>query len=139
MLKAIGVVLIILALALAIVPFFTDCESQGKMITLENGKQISMKCHWAGTAELGVAVPLLFVGAMLLFARRRENATNLGILSIVLGGMAIAFPVWLIGVCAMPTMTCVTAMKPVLISAGAAAAALGVAAVVLSRLSKRLA
>jgi hypothetical protein len=136
--RAIGVVLVILALALAIVPFFADCESQGRMITLENGKQISMKCHWTGRAELGVAVPLLFVGAMLIFARRKETVTDLGIMSVVLGGMAIAFPAGVIGVCAMPTMTCVTAMKPVLISVGAVVAALGVAAVVLSRLSKSL-
>ena len=34
------------------------------------------------------------------------------------------------------TMTCVTAMKPVLISLGAVTAALGIAAVVLSRMSK---
>jgi hypothetical protein len=139
MLKAIGVVLIILALALAIVPFFTDCESQGRLITLDNGKQISMKCHWTGRAELGIGVPLLVVGVLMLFARRRETATDLGVLSVVLGGMAIAFPAGLIGVCATPTMTCVTAMKPVLISAGAVVAALGIAAVVLSRLSKRLA
>ena len=65
MLKAIGIALIIIAVALAIVPFFSDCESDGKMITLENGKQISMKCHWTGRAEIGVAVPLL--------VRRRDD------------------------------------------------------------------
>ena len=40
-----GVALVVLALATAIFPQFTDCESQGKMITLANGKTVSMKCH----------------------------------------------------------------------------------------------
>jgi hypothetical protein len=97
-----------------------------------------MKCHWAGRAEMGVAVPLLLVGVMMILARRKENATNLGILSVALGGMAISFPAGLIGVCSMPGMTCLTAMKPALISLGAVAAALGLAAIVLSRMSKAL-
>jgi hypothetical protein len=132
MLKAIGVLLIILALVLAIAPAFTDCESQDKVITLENGKTISMKCHWTGRAEIGVAVPLGLVGIMLVLSRRRESRIDLSILGTALGAIAILFPTVIIGVCMTPTMTCVTAMEPVLISAGAVAVAASLAGLVLA-------
>ena len=132
MLKAIAVLLIILALVLAIAPAFTDCQSQDKVITLENGKTISMKCHWTGRAEIGVAVPLGLVGIMLLFSRRRESRVDLSILGIALGVLAILFPTVIIGVCMTPTMTCVTAMEPILIAAGAVAVAASLAVLVLA-------
>ena len=132
MFKVIGVVLVVLAIALAVVPMFTDCQSQGKQITLENGKQIPMKCHWTGVAEIGVAVPLLLVGVMMVASRRRSNLMILSILGIALGGLAIAFPGGLIGVCQTPTMTCVTAMKPALLSIGGLAVVLSLVGLVLA-------
>jgi hypothetical protein len=133
MFKIIGMVLIIVALVLAIAPAFTDCQSQDKVITLENGKTISMKCHWAGRAEIGVAVPLGLVGIMMaLSRRRRENRVNLSVLGIALGALAILFPTVIIGVCMTPTMTCVTAMEPTLIAGGAVAAAASLVALVLA-------
>jgi hypothetical protein len=132
MLKVIGVVLIILALAIGIVPAFTDCQSQGKSITLENGKTIPMKCHWTGRAEIAVAVPLALVGIMMIFSRRRESRVDLSVLGIALGVLAILIPIVLIGVCAMDTMTCVTAEKTTLVAAGAVAIAASLAALVLA-------
>ena len=68
--RVFGVVLALLAVGLAVVPMFTDCHSQGKQITLENGKQVDMKCHWAGIAEIGVAVSMFLVGG---FIHRRQR------------------------------------------------------------------
>lgn len=133
MFKLFGVVLIVLAVALAVVPMFTDCQSQGKSIALPNGKTVAMKCHWSGVAEIGVAVPLFAVGAMMTFSRRKENLRNLSILGVALGAMAIAFPAGLVGVCMTPTMTCVTAMKPSLLGLGGLAAGVSVVGLVLSR------
>ena len=132
MLKIIGLVVVVLAVALVVVPMFTDCQSQGKQITLANGKQISMKCHWTGVAEIGVAVPLFLVGIMMVVSRRRSNLVMPSILGITLGGLAMAFPGGLIGVCQTPTMTCVTAMKPALLSLGGMAAVLSLVGLVLS-------
>ena len=50
--KVLGVVMILMALTLAIAPIFTDCESAGKMLTTADGRSVSMKCHWAGIAEI---------------------------------------------------------------------------------------
>ena len=119
--KFFGIAIIALALAIAIIPAFTDCQSQGKTLTTTTGKTVPMKCHWTGIAEIGVAVPLLTVGAMMTANRRKNNIMTMGILGIVLGGLAIAFPNGLIGVCATPTMLCHTVMKPTLTVLGSLA------------------
>jgi hypothetical protein len=116
--KVIGIALIVLALAIIIVPMFTDCESQGKYLTTSTGKEISMKCHWAGLAEIATGVPLLAVGIIMLLTRRKSNLYILGIIGVVMGVLTIMFPSNIIGVCQTPTMLCNTAMRPALIILG---------------------
>jgi hypothetical protein len=116
--KIIGAILIVLALIIAIVPMFTDCQSQGRAIVLENGKTVPMKCHWSGVAELVVAVPLLVLGVMDIVSRNLLVFRYLSILGIVLGIFIILIPTGLIGVCASPEMLCSSVMRPVLILAG---------------------
>jgi hypothetical protein len=131
--KFLGVSLMVLAVALMVLPAFSDCQSQGKALTTSTGKEIPMKCHWTGLAEIGVGVPLLAVGAMMTVNRRRSNGMNLGFMGILLGGLAIAFPAFIIGVCATPTMICHTLMKPALMTLGSVAVVGSLAAVVTSR------
>jgi hypothetical protein len=54
-------------------------------------------------------------------------------MGLILGGLAIAFPSSLIGVCATPTMLCHTVMKPALISLGSLAVVSSTGAMVASR------
>lgn len=116
--KAIGAILVILALVLGLVPLFSDCHSQGSVITLASGATVPMRCHWTGRAEWAVAVPLLFVGG-LTAAGRRKQVLRAGLgLGAVLGAMAILLPTALIGVCGNPDMICNLVMKPALIFAG---------------------
>ena len=68
-----GVVMIVCALVLAIAPVFTDCESHGKMLTTADGRSVSMKCHWAGVAEVAAAIPLGLAGIYALRSRRKET------------------------------------------------------------------
>jgi hypothetical protein len=128
--KFIAGVLIVLALAVGVVPLFTDCESQGKAIELANGKLIPMKCHWTGRAELALAAPTLFLGGVLAFGRRRETERALAVLGLVLGAAVIAVPSLLIGVCANPDMLCNMVMRPALIFAGILIVAASAAALV---------
>lgn len=116
--KITAVLMIALALVIGIVPQFTDCESQGRQLTLENGRTVSMKCHWSGQAELALAAPLLLTGSLLGFTRKREALRNLSLVSGVLGVFVIALPTALIGVCANPDMICNSIMKPSLILLG---------------------
>ena len=128
-----GIALLVLALAIAVVPAFTDCQSQGKSLTTTNGKTVPMKCHWTGIAEIGVAVPLITVGVMMTANRRRDNLRNLGVIGVILGAMAISFPAGLIGVCATPTMVCHTLMRPALIILGSLAIVGSIGAIVLTK------
>ena len=111
----------LLAVALIAVPRFTDCESQGKAIETAQGETVPMNCHWSGIAEIGVAIPMYIVGAVMTTSRRRKTLALLSLFGIVLGGLAIAFPAKLIGVCPNPTMICSTLMKPALILLGGGA------------------
>ncbi|MGQ9554918.1 MAG: DUF4418 family protein [Anaerolineae bacterium] len=116
--KAVAAILIVLAIGLAVIPQFTDCQSQGKMITLPNGKQIPMKCHWSAQAELALAVPLAAVGVMLAAGKRRETGRFLSITGAILGVLAILVPTALIGVCDSSEMICRTTMEPSVILMG---------------------
>ncbi len=119
--KILGITLVVVALAIALVPHFTDCYSQGKTVALANGTQQPMKCHWSAQAEIAVGAPLVAVGAILPFSRRKDMTRSLSVLGIVLGGVALALPYSLIGTCGMPTMLCNTAMKPALTALGSVA------------------
>jgi hypothetical protein len=134
--KFFGIALVLIAIAIAVVPHYTDCQSQGRILTTADGKQVSMKCHWSGVAEIGVAVPLAFVGGILSFSRRRSSLLSLGILGAVLGAVAITFPGGLIGTCTMPTMICNTTMKPALYVLGGLTIVGGLGSIFISRKAK---
>ena len=131
--KVVASIIIVLALLIAIVPQFTDCESQGKMLTLQSGKQVSMKCHWTARAEIAVGVPLLAVGLLMLASKRKESIRNLGIVGALLGLMAVLLPGVLIGVCGNDDMICNSLMDPALVLMGIVVIVASLAAIWLSR------
>jgi hypothetical protein len=131
--KAAGAIIFVLALVIGLVPLFTDCQSQGKAITLANGSTIPMKCHWTGRAELALAVPLLFVGGLMAGSRRRQTLRSISLLGLVLGISAILIPSVLIGVCSNPDMLCNMLMRPTLIFAGTLVSATNLAVLVALR------
>ncbi len=118
--KFFGIALVVVALAVAVLPMFTDCQSQGKAIALANGKTVPMKCHWTGVGELAVAIPAVGVGAMMTFSRRKENRRNLAVLGGIVGVVTMLLPTQLIGVCSTQ-MLCNTVMKPSLLALGGVA------------------
>jgi hypothetical protein len=121
--KASGLLLIVMALVLGLVPLVSDCESAGQSMTLANGAQAPMRCHWTGRAELAVAVPMMAVGGMMLTSKEQRGVRILSVMGIVLASFAILLPTVLIGVCSNPAMLCNTLMKPALILGGTVAAA----------------
>jgi hypothetical protein len=131
--KAIGAFLVILALVIGIVPQFTDCQAQGKAITLPSGSIMPMRCHWTRQAEVAVALPLLAVGLLTIMSRRRQTLRALSVVGLALGAAAILVPAYLIGVCANEEMICSMLMKPTLIFAGTLTIAASVVALVYLR------
>ena len=116
--KIIASVLIVLSLVAAIAPQFLDCQSQGKSLTLQNGKTVPMKCHWTAISMIAVGGPLFLLGGLLFFSKRKETQRTLSALGSVSGAFMVAMPTFLIGVCANPDMLCNSVMKPTLILTG---------------------
>ncbi len=131
--KFLGIVLVVMALGIAIVPTFTDCQSQGKAITLSSGKTVPMKCHWTGIAEIATGVPLAAVGVMMTFNRRRNSLFTLSVMGSILGIFAVLLPTSLIGVCTNMTALCNTVMKPALTAMGSVAIVGSLGAMMLAR------
>jgi hypothetical protein len=131
--KITGASIVLLALVIGLVPLFTDCLSQGRSLTTTTGMSVPMKCHWTALAEIGVAIPLALVGIMTIFSKRKETSASMGIFGVTLGALAIAFPTFIIGVCANPSMFCNMAEKPALILSGILAMAVSGVVLVNSR------
>jgi hypothetical protein len=131
--NVLSVVMILSALTLAIAPRFTDCESQGKMLTVADGRSISMKCHWTGIAEIGAAIPLGIAGLYVLRGRRKETTRLAAVIGAMSGLTAILLPTILIGTCTNPAMVCNLLMRPILLASGILAIAASVVLFVLAR------
>lgn len=133
--KFFGIALMIFAIAIAVIPQFSTCEYNGKAIETAAGKFVPMKCKWTAQAELGLAIPLVGVGAMMAASRRKESKRNLAIAGGILGVVAIMIPTQLIGVCTS-NMPCNNVMEPSLIAFGSLVTAFSVGAVVMAQRKK---
>jgi hypothetical protein len=129
--RVLGVAIIALALAIIVIPQFTNCEAQGRVLTLASGKTTPMKCTWTARAEIATGVPILAIGSMMLFVRKKESLRYLGGMGAVLGIFAMLLPTVLIGVCS-GNMVCHTVMKPSLLTFGALVTAAGVIGITLA-------
>ncbi len=125
--KAIAIVLLVLAVVLMVVPSFFTCASSGRSIQLPSGKNIPMKCLWTARAEIGLGILLLAVGVLLFISRKLETIRSLSILALILGILIILLPTVLIGVCGNPEMPCAAVMKPTLLLIGIITGVLGIA------------
>ena len=95
-----------------------------------------MKCLWSARAELIAGIPLFALGALLLFARRKETTRVIGILAAVIGVLTILIPTSVIGTCVNPDMVCNTQMKPTLLICGGISVVLGIAIVVVGEMKR---
>ena len=78
----------------------------GKMLETTAGKQVPMKCHWAGQAAIAVAVIILATAVMALLAKKEHK----GLMAVNAVAGVILFLVFtsFIGVCASEEMRCQT-------------------------------
>ncbi len=154
--KVLAILIILMALVIGIVPQFTNCEA-GKADSpsptaassgMASAAPIAspapatapyrmMKCYWSAHAEIVLAVPLVAIGVLLFFARRKETTRALGILTTILGVLTILIPTSIVGTCLNDKMVCNTEMKPVLLISGGIVVALGVAALVVGDMNER--
>ena len=76
----------------------------GKMLELVSGKEVPMKCHWAGQAAIAVAVIILAAAIMALLAKKEYK--GLMVVSAVAAVVLFLIFTSLIGVCASQEMRC---------------------------------
>ncbi len=131
--KVAGIVIVVLALVVGIVPQFTDCQSQGRSLALANGSAVPMKCHWTAMAALGMAIPLLALGGVMALSRRKETQRALSMLGVAMGAVVALLPTALIGVCANAMMLCNNIMQPTLLLSGILIGATSLATLALAR------
>ena len=132
MFKILGVIIIILALIVMLVPQFTNCSAEGRTLILQNGKTVPMKCTWSARAELALGIPLLALGVLMLLSRRKETVRYLSVLGVILGVLVILIPTSIIGVCAGVDMDCHAILKPTMIVSGILIILVSLAALVLN-------
>ncbi len=150
--KVLAILIILVGLVIIIVPQYTNCEagvdhsvmapSTTGATPMASSSEMAapaaaatpyrmMKCYWTAHAEIVVGVPLVAIGVLLLFARRKETIRVLGILTALLGVLTVLLPTSIIGTCMNDQMVCNTEMKPTLFIAGGITVALGIAVLVL--------
>jgi hypothetical protein len=134
--KAMGVLILIIAVAIAVIPQFTNCFYAGKALTTDAGKQIPMKCYWTAISEIATALPLFAIGLLIILSRHKESLRNLSILGILVGILVILIPSSFIGVCQMPTMICASVMKPILLTGGSISIIASIIVLVISLINK---
>ena len=116
--KVLGILIMVLAALIAVVPIFYNCQHDGKSLSLANGRQVPMKCFRAAMAAIAMALPILGVGTLQAFSRQQETRRSLSALGVLLGVSVILLPTALIGVCMHPDASCNLVMKPALIFMG---------------------
>ena len=78
----------------------------GKMLTLQTGKEVPMKCHWTAQAAVAVAIILLAVAVMAFLAKQDQK--KFFVVGAVIAVMIFLLFTSLMGVCASPDMRCNT-------------------------------
>ena len=76
----------------------------GKMLELVSGKQVPMKCHWAGQAAIAISVVILVAALLTAFAKQGNH--SLMAVNGVAAVMLFLVFTSLIGVCASTEMRC---------------------------------
>jgi hypothetical protein len=137
--KVPGAAIMVCALAIAIVPQLTDCQSHGMAMTLANGRRAPMKCHWTAMSEIATGGSLLVLGAAMALSRRKESRRGLAAMGATLGAFTMLLPTVLIGVCSAGSMgsesICNLIMRPALLLLGTIVIVTSLASLVMSERS----
>ncbi len=127
-----GLLIALLAVVVAVVPSFYNCTANGGMLTTTTGKQVPMKCFWTAVAEIAVGAPLVAVGGMLAFSKKKETRRNMAIMGGILGAFVMLLPTYLIGTCQSPDMICNLVLRPTVLFSGALIMAISLGTLVFS-------
>lgn len=115
--KIMGAVGVALGLLIALTPFQLAPVCQ-KLLELNTGKMVHMRCHYTGQAEVFLGVTIAIISLMYLFSKSSNVQKYLGAVLAVLGIVVILLPTnFGIGVCMSP-MECHTTAKVLYVLGG---------------------
>ena len=77
----------------------------GKMLELVSGKEVPMKCHWAGQAAIAVSIIILAV-AIMAFLAKQDYKSLMVVNAVAAVILFLIFTNTLVGVCASAEMRC---------------------------------
>ena len=77
----------------------------GKMLELVSGKEVPMKCHWAGQAAIAVSIIILAV-AVMAFLAKQDYKSLMVVNAVAAVILFLVFTNTLVGVCASAEMRC---------------------------------
>ena len=77
----------------------------GKMLELVSGKEVPMKCHWAGQAAFAISIIIIAV-AVMAFLAKKEYKGLMVVNAVAAVVLFLVFTNTLIGVCASAEMRC---------------------------------
>jgi hypothetical protein len=117
--------------AIASWTFAPVCEVQNMWVQTTTGKLLPMACGYTARAEIGVGSMIVFSGVGMLLIKNHGQKRLLGAFAGALGALAVAFPTYLTGMCAVPTHSCRVNTEPTLVLSGLAVVAVGVGLVLM--------
>ena len=77
----------------------------GKMLELVSGKEVPMKCHWAGQAAIAVSIIIIAV-AVMAFLAKQDYKSLMVVNAVAAVILFLVFTNTLVGVCASADMRC---------------------------------
>jgi hypothetical protein len=103
--RILGIGIAVVGLLITLVPLwiFPTCVAQ---IHTADGGSVPMKCFWTGRAEIGIGILIFFGGIVIALARSADIRLGANIMTLLAAALAASVPLFLIGGCMMPTMTC---------------------------------
>ena len=109
--------------------FFAPCGAH------EDGKFGA--CHWAGQAVIACGIVLLAMSVIHLIAKSGKSKAYVSVSIAALGIMTAIIPGVFIDLCKMPTMRCLSVMRPSVMIIGFVIAGIGVADAIIRNVAQR--
>lgn len=107
-----GLFVLTLGVATVLVGLFVlqSCADAGHFVKSANGMDMHMGCTWTKRAVLALGGLTAVTGLVMLVYRQAAQALSL--ISLAIGALMIATPLWLIPTCKNAMMTCNLSLKP---------------------------
>jgi hypothetical protein len=89
-----------------------------KLFPVCSSEKMKMACFYTEKAEVGLGIIVAVLGVVVLLSANKYIRVGISLSQIAIASLVLLYPLKLIGLCKMETMSCVAKTKPALIVAG---------------------